>query len=49
MDLAAKHGIASSSIATVLKNKEEIKIASVAAGVKTLASQSQRRSVNDEM
>jgi len=49
VDLAAKHGIASSLIATILKNKEEIKIASVAAGVKSLASQSQRRSVNNEM
>jgi hypothetical protein len=47
VDLAAKHGIASSSIATILK--EEIKAASVAAGVKTLASQSQRSSVNEEM
>ena len=37
MDLAAKHGIASSSIATILK--EEIKAVSVAAGVKTVASQ----------
>jgi len=45
VDLAAKHGIASSSIATILKKKEEIK----AAGVKTLASQSQRSSVNEEM
>jgi len=50
VDLAAKHGIASSSIATILKKKkEEIKAASVAAGVKTLASQSQRSSVNEEM
>ena len=49
MDLAAKHGIASSSIAIILKKKEEIKAASVAAGVKTLASQSQRSSVNEEM
>jgi len=48
VDLAAKHGIASSSIATILK-KEEIKAASFAAGVKTLASQSQRSSVNEEM
>jgi len=37
VDLAAKHGIASSSIATILK--EEIKAVSVAAGVKTVASQ----------
>ena len=49
VDLAAKRGIASSSIATILKKKEEIKAASVAAGVKTLASQSQRSSVNEEM
>jgi hypothetical protein len=49
VDLAAKHGVASSSIATILKKKEEIKAASVAAGVKTLASQSQRSSVNEEM
>jgi len=49
VDLAAKHGIASSSIARILKKKEEIKAASVAAGVKTLASQSQRSSVNEEM
>jgi len=49
VDLAPKHGIASSSIATILKKKEEIKAASVAAGVKTLASQSQRSSVNEEM
>ena len=49
VDLAANHGIASSSIATILKKKEEIKAASVAAGVKTLASQSQRSSVNEEM
>jgi hypothetical protein len=49
VDLAAKHGIAASSIATILKKKEEIKAASVAAGVKTLASQSQRSSVNEEM
>jgi transposase-like protein len=48
MDLAAKHGIASSSLATILK-EEEIKAASVAAGVKTLASRSQRSSVNEEM
>jgi hypothetical protein len=48
VDLAAKHGIASSSIATILK-KEEIKAGSVAAGMKTLASQSQRSSVNEEM
>jgi 23S rRNA U2552 (ribose-2'-O)-methylase RlmE/FtsJ len=48
VDLAAKHGIASSSIATILK-KEEIKAASVAAGVKTLASQFQRSSVNEEI
>ena len=48
VDLAAKHGIASSSKATILK-KGEIKAASVAAGVKTLASQSQRSSVNEEM
>jgi hypothetical protein len=49
VDLVAKHGIASSSIATILKEEEEIKAASVAAGVKTLASQSQRSSVNEEM
>jgi len=49
VDLAAKHGIASSSIATILKKKEEIKAASVVAGVKALASQSQRSSVNEEM
>ena len=46
MDLAAKHGIAS-TIATILK-KKEIKAASVAAGVKALTSQSQS-SVNEEM
>ena len=50
VDLAAKHGIASlSSISAILKKKEEIKAASVAAGVKTLVSQSQRSSVNEEM
>ncbi|XP_072264045.1 tigger transposable element-derived protein 1-like isoform X2 [Pyxicephalus adspersus] len=49
VDLAAKHGIGSSSIATILKKKEEIKAASVAAGVKTLVSQFQRSSVSDEM
>jgi len=46
VDLAAKHGIAS-TIATILK-KKEIKAASVAAGVKALTSQSQS-SVNEEM
>jgi transposase-like protein len=47
--LAAKHGIASSPTATILKKKEEIKAASVEAGVRTLAFQFQRSSVNEEM
>jgi hypothetical protein len=44
VDLAAKHGVA--SIATILE--EEIKAASAAAGMKTLVSQSQSSSVNEE-
>jgi hypothetical protein len=38
LDLAAQYGIAKSTISTMLKNKEVIKAANVAEGVKTLTS-----------
>lgn len=47
VDLAAKYNMATSSIATILKNKEVIKAAEVATGVKILSSQ--RNVLNEQM